>query len=98
MTGVHIADYFHNTSKAPKKKEREQIFAHLKELGDTEVTDTRISSWFGANRQKERKRPSLPLLTSAPDPNETKWVDAHHETRKWWIPPIIPLTSDSHAD
>jgi hypothetical protein len=82
VTNVHVVDYYYNTSKAPKKKEREQIFAHLKELGETEATDIRITGWFNSKRHRERNRLSLPLQTTTPDPKDTKWVDAHHETRK----------------
>lgn len=91
MTNVHVIDYFRNKNKAPKKTERERIFSHLKELGEPELTDTRISGWFSSNRQRERKRLSLLPPTPPSDPNETKWVDIHHETRKSWIPPIIPF-------
>ena len=77
-----MPDYFHNTNPAPKKKERQQILAHLKELGHTEVTDLRITNWFNYRRREEKKRPS----TSASESNEKKWVDAHHKTRKSLIP------------
>jgi hypothetical protein len=82
VTGVHVSDYFHNTNKLPKKREREQLIAHLKELGDTEVNDVRINNWFREARKKERTRSPLPFPTSETDPPKTKWVDAHHETRK----------------
>ena len=82
VTSVHAVEYYHTTNKAPKKKERERIFAYLKELGESEVTDARITRFFASKRQNERKNFSLPPLTSVPDSNETKWVDAHHETRK----------------
>ncbi|KAF9645398.1 hypothetical protein BDM02DRAFT_3120295 [Thelephora ganbajun] len=81
-----LKDYFHNTSKAPKKKERERILAHLKELGDTEVTDLRISNWFIYTRREEKKHSSLQLPISVPESNEKKWVDARHKSRKSLIP------------
>ena len=89
MTKVHATDYFHNTSKAPKKKERQQLLAHLKELGDTEATDARISNWFIYTRRGDKKRPTLSLPTSALEPDEGKWVDARHKSRKSLIPPSI---------
>ncbi|KAF9784065.1 hypothetical protein BJ322DRAFT_1021790 [Thelephora terrestris] len=77
-----MKDYFQRTNKAPKKREREQMLAHLKGLGDTEVTDIRIINWFNHARQEQKRRPSLPFPTSAFDPtdNDTKWVDVRHET------------------
>ena len=76
------ADYFHNRHNSPKKKERKEIIAHLVELGDTQATDIRLVNWFAQARSKERKK-STPLpLTFAPDPDEKKWLDARHKSRK----------------
>ena len=82
VTKVHAIEYFHNTSKVPKKKEREQILAHLKELGETEVTDARICNWFNNARATEKKQPSPPLPTPASESNEKDWVNARHKSRK----------------
>ena len=81
VTKVNAIDYFQNTNKAPRKKERQQILAHIKELGNTEVTDSRIVNWFGYRRREDKMR-SLPLSTSTPEPSERKWVNAHHKARK----------------
>ena len=89
MTSVHVSDYFENTNQSPQKKEREQILARIKELGQTGATDKSIYAWFVYNRRKGRQHRSILFLTSTSDPNEPKWVDAHHETRKLWIPSII---------
>jgi len=89
VTKVHAIDYSHNTSNKPKQNERDQILAHLKELGEPEVTDARINTWFHNSRQKERKRPSLPLSTSALESKEKIWVDARHKSRKLLIPSSI---------
>jgi len=88
VTKVYATDYFHQTNKAPKKKARQQILAHLKELGDTEVTDIRVINWFNYQRHSERKRPSShSLSTSAPPGSDEKaWVDARHKSRKLSIP------------
>lgn len=98
MTNFPVVDYFQRTNKAPKKREREQILAHLKELGDPEVTDIRIVNWFNQTRRGERLRPPPPLPLSASDLTDTKWVDVHHETRKSSIlPSIIPSKSSDFA-
>ena len=95
VTKVPVIDYYYNTSKSPKKKEREWLLAHLKELGDTEVTDTRISNWFNYRRRDDKRRSTLPSPTLAPDLTEKKWVDAHHETRKSSIQPSIMSSKSS---
>jgi hypothetical protein len=89
MTMAHAQDYFHTRSKAPKKKERQLLLAHLKELGDTKVTDIRIVNWFIYHRREEKKHSTLPLSFSAPEPPESKWVDARHKSRKLSIPSSI---------
>ena len=82
MTLIHAIDYFQNTNSYPKKQERQEILAHLKELGDTEANDTRVVGWFTQTRQKERKRVSLQPPTLAPELEEKKFVDARHKSRK----------------
>jgi len=79
------ADYFHHRNKSPKKKERQEILAHLVLLGDTDPNDIRLVNWFTQNRQKERKNSSLlpPTPTFAPEPDEKKWLDARHKSRKF---------------
>lgn len=89
VTKVHAIDYFHNTNNKPKQNERDQILAHLRELGDAEATDARITIWFRNFGQKERRRPSLPLSTSALESKEKIWVDARHKSRKSLIPSSI---------
>lgn len=97
MTAIHATDYFRYTNNAPKKKERQEILARVKELGDTEATDTRVNNWFIYVRQKEKTRPSFPPPTSASEPNESKWVDARHKTRKFLIPVVNHFISPIHT-
>lgn len=84
----HAIDYFHNRNSYPKKKERQEILAHLKEIGDTEAADTSLVNWFTSIRQAEKKRRSL-LSIPVTEPDEGKWVDARHKSRKLPIPSII---------
>ena len=99
MTKVPVLDYFRNTNTNPKKKEKEQILAHLKEIGETEASHIRIVNWFNQRRRREKKRQPRPLLIPAPDSKEGKWMDVRHETRKSLIAPsIIIQPSYSHAN
>lgn len=84
-----VIDYFQNTNKAPRKKERQQILAHIKELGSTEAKDISIINWFNNRRRQDEKfRPSL-LSAPAPELSERKWANAHHKARKLLIPSQI---------
>jgi len=87
------ADYFHHRNKSPKKKERKEILAHLIELGDMGVHDSSLVNWFNGTRHREKRKSSLlpPTPTFAPDPDEKKWLDARHKSRKFSIlSSIIP--------
>jgi len=86
---AHAIDYFHNRNSYPKKKDRQQILVHLKEIGDTEVTDIRVVNWFTSIRQRERKRSSFQPPVLPPESDEKKWVDARHKSRKLSIPSSI---------
>lgn len=91
------AEYFHNRNNSPKKKERKEILAHLMELGDTGASDSSLVNWFTSTRQKERRNSSLlpPTFAPEPEPDEKKWLDARHKSRKFSILssiiPYIPL-------